>query len=63
MLLVAAKMDVVNPDKLKKLQSMAKRRKLALVEISAVTGAGVEPLRYAIGERVRQLRAEMSAAQ
>ncbi len=63
LLLVAAKMDVANPDKLKKLQTMAKRRKLELVAISAVTGAGVEPLRYAIGERVRQLRAAMSAAE
>lgn len=62
-LLVATKIDAVNPDKLKKLQAMAKRRKLALYPISAVTGEGVEPLRYAMGERIRELRAVQAAEQ
>ncbi|HEX4021752.1 MAG TPA: GTPase ObgE [Acidobacteriaceae bacterium] len=61
-IVVATKMDVANPEKLKKLQTMAKRRKLALYPISAVTGEGIEPLRYAIGERVRKLREEESSA-
>ena len=39
-ILVAAKVDVANPDKLKKLRAMAKRRKLPFYEISAVTGEG-----------------------
>lgn len=51
-LLVAAKIDAANPDKLKKLRAMAKRRKLAFHEISAVTGAGIEPLKFAIAELV-----------
>ena len=62
MLVVATKMDAANPEKLKKLQAMAKRRKLAFYPISAVTGAGIDTLRYAIGEKVRELRAELSAA-
>jgi GTP-binding protein len=50
--LVAAKIDVANPEKLKKLAAMAKRRKLPFYKISAVTGEGVEALKYAIGEMV-----------
>jgi GTP-binding protein len=51
-LLVAAKIDAANPDKLKKLKAMAKRRKLPYYEISAVTGEGIEPLKYAIADLV-----------
>jgi GTP-binding protein len=51
-ILVAAKIDVANPDKLKKLAAMAKRRKLPFYKISAVTGEGVEALKYAIAEMV-----------
>jgi GTPase len=54
MLVVASKADVANPEKLKKLKAMAKRRKLPFYEISAVTGLGVETLKYAIGEQVMQ---------
>ncbi len=61
MMVVATKMDASNPEKLKKLQAMAKRRKLAFYAISAVTGEGVDTLRYAMGERVREHRAEMHA--
>ena len=51
-ILVAAKADVANPDKLKKLAAFAKRRKLPSIAISAVTGEGIEPLKYAIAELV-----------
>jgi GTP-binding protein len=51
-LLVAAKADVADPDKLKKLTAMAKRRKLTLYTISAVSGEGIEPLKFAIAELV-----------
>jgi GTP-binding protein len=51
-ILVAAKADVANPEKLKKLTAMAKRRKLPFYVISAVSGEGLEPLKYAIGELV-----------
>ena len=56
MIVVASKVDVANPEKLKKLQAMAKRKKLAFYAISAVTGLGVDALKYAIGDRVRELR-------
>ena len=49
---VAAKIDVANPEKLKKLAAAAKRRKLAFYQISAVTGEGIEGLKFALGELV-----------
>jgi GTPase len=56
MIVIASKADVANPEKLKKLKAMAKRKKLDFYEISAVTGLGIEKLKYAIGERVHELR-------
>jgi GTP-binding protein len=61
MIVIASKIDVANPEKLKKLKAMAKRKKLEFYEISAVTGLGIENLKYAIGGRVRELR-ETAAA-
>src|SRR5271156_351971 len=55
-LMVAAKIDVANPEKLKKLRAMAKRRKLAFFAISAVSGTGIAELKYAVGERVQASR-------
>jgi GTP-binding protein len=51
-ILVAAKADVANPDKLKKLTTFAKRKKLPLFVISAVSGEGIEKLKYALAEAV-----------
>src|SRR5271163_1342314 len=56
MLVVASKADVANPEKLKKLRAMAKRRKLPFFAISAVSGAGINELKYAVGEVVRASR-------
>ncbi len=55
-ILVAAKIDVANPDKLKKLKAMAKRRKLTLYAISAVTGEGIDELKFAIAKLVAMHR-------
>jgi GTPase len=56
MLLVAAKVDVANPKKLEKLRKFAERKGFPFAEISAVTGAGVQKLKYAIGKMVREIR-------
>jgi GTP-binding protein len=63
MLVAASKIDAANPDKLKKLRAMAKRRKLPFFAISAVTGAGINELKYAVGDLVRTSReAEIAPA-
>jgi GTP-binding protein len=54
--LVAAKADVANPAKLKKLTTFAKRKKLPLYLISAVTGEGIEKLKYALADAVEAHR-------
>jgi GTP-binding protein len=56
MMVVASKADVANPEKLKKLQAMAKRRKLPFYSISAVSGQGVDALKYAIAAEVKRAR-------
>ncbi len=53
MIVVATKIDSANPDKLKKLAAHAKRRKLDFFAISAVTGQGIEELKWALAARVR----------
>ena len=53
MIVVATKIDAANPEKLKKLRAHAKRRKLEFHAISAVTGEGVEQLKWALAKRVR----------
>jgi GTPase len=58
MIMVASKIDVVNKDKLAALKKYAKKKKLKLHEISAVTGMGIEELKYAIADEVQKLREE-----
>jgi GTP-binding protein len=55
-ILVASKADVANPDKLKKLTTYAKRRKMPFYLISAVTGEGIDALKYAIAAAVAEHR-------
>src|ERR1700744_157352 len=56
MMVVESKADVTNPEKLKKLQAMAKRRNLPFYAISAVSGQGVDALKYAIAAEVKRAR-------
>ena len=56
MLMVGSKIDVANKDKLAALKKYCKKKKLKLYEISAVTGKGIEELKYAMAEDVEALR-------
>jgi GTP-binding protein len=65
MLVAATKIDVANKDKLAQLKRHCKKRKLAVFPISAVSGEGIDKLKYAVGEQVEKLRrrAAKSAAE
>ena len=58
MLMVASKIDVANKDKLAKLKQYCKKNKLGMFPISAVTGKGIAELKFAMAEKVEELRAE-----
>ena len=60
MIVVATKIDAANPAKLKKLAAHARRRKLEFHAVSAVTGEGIEELKWALAKRARP--AESAAA-
>jgi GTPase len=62
-LMVASKIDVANPEKLKKLKQWSTRKKLKLFPISAVTGEGVEKLKFAMLEGVGKVRKKLAEAQ
>jgi GTP-binding protein len=53
MVVIATKIDVANPEKLKKLTTHVKRRKLEFHAISAVTGQGIDELKWALAKRLR----------
>jgi len=61
-LMVASKIDVANPEKLKKLKQWATRKKLKLYQISAVTGEGIEKLKFAMLEEVEKVRKSLATA-
>ena len=62
-LMVASKIDAANPEKLKKLKQWATRKKLKLYPISAVTGEGIEKLKYAMAEEVDKARKALAGSE
>src|SRR5208337_3756293 len=63
MIMVASKIDVANPEKLKKLKQWATRKKLKLYPISAVTGEGIEKLKFAMADGVERVRKALAASE
>ncbi len=55
-IMVASKIDIANPDRLKKLKQWCTRKKLKLYPISAVTGEGIDKLKFAIAAEVERMR-------
>jgi len=51
-IVVASKVDTANKEKLAKLKRYCKRKKLELYAISAVTGEGIDELKWAMAKRV-----------
>jgi GTP-binding protein len=58
MIMAASKVDVANKAKLTKLRAYCKRRGMKLHAISAVTGKGIEELKWAMGEGVGEVRSQ-----
>jgi GTP-binding protein len=56
MIMVASKIDVANKDKLAKLKRYAKKQGLELYPISAVTGKGIEELKFAMADKLDEIR-------
>jgi GTP-binding protein len=54
MIVAATKIDSANPEKLKKLAAHTKRRKLEFHAVSAVTGEGIDELKWALAKRLRR---------
>jgi GTP-binding protein len=57
-IVAASKIDAANKDKLAKLKRYCKRKKLDLFAISAVTGEGIEELKWAMAKKLIALRSE-----
>jgi GTP-binding protein len=60
-IMVASKIDAANQDKLAKLKRYCKKHKLELFAISAVTGEGIEDLKWAMAKRVEEIRAKAAS--
>jgi GTP-binding protein len=57
MILVASKIDAANKEKLTKLKRYAKKTGMDLFPISAVTGKGIDDLKYAMADKLDEIRA------
>src|SRR5579872_5813658 len=56
MIVVGSKIDAANKTKLSKLKRYAKSRNLEFIPISAVTGEGIDKLKYAMADKVEEVR-------
>jgi GTP-binding protein len=56
MIMAASKIDVANKEKLAKLKCYCKQHGLELFAISAVTGKGIDDLKYTMAEKLEELR-------
>jgi GTP-binding protein len=56
MIMGASKIDVANKEKLAKLKRYCKKKNLELFPISAVTGKGIDDLKYAIAKKLEEIR-------
>lgn len=63
MIVVASKVDVANPKKLATLEKFARKQRLELFAISAVTGQGVKELQWAMARYVEEVRRRISAGE
>jgi GTP-binding protein len=61
-IMVASKIDIANKEKLAKLKRYCKKKNLELYPISAVTGKGIDDLKYAIAEKLEELNAQPTEA-
>jgi GTP-binding protein len=61
-IMVASKIDVANKEKLAKLKRYCKKQGLDLFAISAVTGKGIEELKFAMAEKVDEISRQLSDA-
>jgi GTPase len=59
-IMAASKIDVANKDKLAKLKRYCKKQNLELFAISAVTGKGIDELKYAMADKVEEARLAVS---
>ncbi len=60
-IVVASKMDIANKDNLTKLKRYCKRKRLELFPISAVTGEGIEELKWAMAKKLSVASTQPSA--
>ena len=56
MIVAASKIDVANKDRLAKVKRYCKKNQLDLYPISAVTGKGIDELKYAMAKKVEEAR-------
>jgi len=61
-IVVATKIDAVDKDKLAKLKRYAKRKKLDFYPVSAVTGEGIDELKWAMADRVEAIKQQLATS-